>query len=178
VKPRPSRLGIGDLLAGGGGLVLLVALFALPWYQVRRQIRGALLLMGEGLSANGWQTFMWIGPLCLLVGLLALAVSWLGLTRASPALTIVTTIVLSPLSLLLTLALVVRVFIAVPSVQLPAGGGGGLQTCPGAYVGLAAAALIAVGAWLSLRRDGVDPGDSSGRIETVPLARPRLSDPA
>jgi hypothetical protein len=170
MKFRPSRLAIGDYLVGGGGLVLLVALFALAWYQAPSQIRGALLLMGQGLNANGWQTFMWIGPLCLLVGLLALAASWFQLTRDSPAVPIVTTIVLAPLSLLLTLALVVKVFIAVPSVQLPAGSGAGLQTCPGAYVGLAAALVIMAGSWLSLRRDGVDPRDSPRQIDTVPLA--------
>jgi hypothetical protein len=170
MKPRRSRLALGDYLAGGGGLVLLIALFALQWYQVQPQIRGTLLLMGQGLSANGWQTFMWIGPLCLLVGLLALAMDWFQLTRDSPALAIVTTIVLAPLSLALTLALVIRVLIARPTVQLPAGAGGGLQTCAGAYIGLAAALAITAGAWLSLRRDGVDPGDAPAEIETLPLA--------
>jgi hypothetical protein len=176
MRLRPSRLGIGDYLAGAGGLVLLVDLFALPWYQVKLQFRGALLLVGQGFRASGWQTFMWIGPLCLLVGILALAMSWSSLTRASPALAIVIAIVLSPLSLLLTLALAVRVSVAVPTVQLPAGAGAGLQTCAGAYIGLVAAALIAAGAWLALRRDGVDPADAPAPIETVRLGAPRLSD--
>jgi hypothetical protein len=170
MKLRPSRLAVGDYLVAGGAFVLLIDLFAVTWYQAPSQTRGALLLMGEGLSANGWQTFMWVSLLCLLVGLLALAVGWFELTRESPAVPIVATIVLAPLALLLTLALVVRVFIAVPSVQLPAGSGGGLQTCAGAYIGLAAALVITLGAWLALRRDGVDAADSPGEIETVPLA--------
>jgi hypothetical protein len=170
MKPRPSRLALGDYLVGGGGLLLLIALFALPWYQVQPQIRGAVLLVGHGLSATGFQTFMWIGLLCMLVGLLALAASWFQLTRDSPALAIVTTIVLAPLSLVLTLALVVRVFIALPTVQLPAGAGGGLRTCAGAYIGLAATLAIMAGAWLSLRRDGVDPADSPAQIESVQLS--------
>jgi len=178
MNPRRSRLVIGDYLVGGGGLVLLVALFALPWYQVPSQIRGALLLMGQGLTANGWQELIWIGPLALLVGLLSLGATYLQQTRASPALPITTTIVLAPLSVLLSVALVVRVFISLPGVQLPAGGGGELQACVGAYVGLAAALVVATGTWLSLRRDGVDPRDSPERIETLPLTRPSLSDPA
>jgi hypothetical protein len=178
MKLRPSRLAIGDYLVGGGGVLLLIVFFALPWYQAPSQTRGALLLMGQGLSHTGFQTFMWIGLLCMLVGLLALAASCFQLTRDSPAVPIVTTIVLAPLSLLLTLALVVRVFIAVPTVQLPASSSSGLQTCAGAYIGLAAALVITAGAWLSLRRDGIDPADSPPHIETLPLAGSSRIDPA
>lgn len=176
MRPRPSRLAPGDYLLGGGGFVLLVSLFALPWYQAPSQVRGALLLMGQGLSHTGFQTFMWTGLLCVLVGLLALTVSWFQLTRESPAVPVVTTIVLMPLSLLLTLLLVVKVLIAVPSVQLPASSGAGLETCAGAYIGLAAGLAITLGAWLSLRRDGVDPADPPQRIEILPLTRRSLRD--
>jgi hypothetical protein len=178
MKVRPSRLTLGDYLLGGGGIVLLVSLFALTWYQAPPQVEGTLLLMGQSLSHTGFQTFMWTGLLCVLVGLLALAEFWLQLTHASPAVPIVTAIVLAPLSLLLSLVLVVRVLIVVPSVQLPAGASAALDTCDGSYIGLAAALVITAGAWLSLRRDGVDPADSSGEIETVALARPPRRDPA
>jgi len=178
MRPRRSRLAIGDYLVGSGGLVLLVALFALPWYQVPSRIRGALLLMGAGLTATGWQELIWIGPLTLVVGLLALAATYLQVSRGSPALPVTTTIVLAPLSVLLSVALVVRVFISLPGVQLPGGEGGELQVCSGAYVGLVAALVVAAGTWLSLRRDGVDPSDAPERIETLPLTRPSLGDPA
>jgi len=98
MKARSSRLGLGDYLLVGGALALLIVLFALPWYQVQLRFRGTLLLMGQGLRASGWETFTWIGPLCVLVALLALAAGWFQLTRDSPALAIVTTIVLAPLS--------------------------------------------------------------------------------
>jgi hypothetical protein len=178
MKRRRLRLAIGDYLVGGGGLVILVALFALPWYQAPSNIKGALLLMGAGLTANGWQELIWIGPLALLVGLLGLGATYLQQTRASPALPITTTLVLAPLAVLLSVALVVRVFISPPGVQLPASDGGQLQVCVGAYVGLAATLVMATGTWLSLRRDGVDPRDSPEHIETLPLTRPSLSDPA
>jgi hypothetical protein len=178
MRPRASRLALGDYLLGAGGSVLLVSLFGLPWYQAPSQIRGALLLMGQGLRHTGFQTFMWTGLLCVLVGVLALAEVWLQLSRRSPAVPVVTAIVLAPLSVLLSLVLVVRVLIVVPSVQLPAGSGAGLETCAGAYIGLAAALAITAGAWLSLRRDRVDPGDSPVQIETLPLTRPPRTDPA
>jgi hypothetical protein len=178
MSPRPSRLALADYLIGGGSIVLLVSLFVLPWYEAPSQVRGALLLMGQGLNHTGFQTFMWTGLLCVLVGFLALAGCWFQLTRESPAVPIVTAIVLAPLSLLLTVALVVKVLIAVPSVQLPAGSGGGLETRYGAYIGLAAALAITVGAWRTLRRDGVDPADSPAHIETLPLTQPSGIDPA
>jgi hypothetical protein len=169
VTIRLSRLAVGDYLASAGGLVLLIVLFAMRWYEARPGVSNTLLLMGARVSANGWQTFTWIGPLCLIVGLLAVAAAWLQLMRDSPALPIVSVLVLTPLALLLVLALIVRVLISVPSVQLPGSAASTLARCAGAYVGLASAVVILIGAWLSLRRDGVDPGDSPALIETLPL---------
>jgi hypothetical protein len=169
VTIKPSRLAIGDYLVGAGGLVLLVVLFAVRWYQAKPALWNSLLLIGARVSASGWQTFTWIGPLCLIVGLLAVAAAWLQLTQRSPALPITSVLVLTPLALLLVLALVVRVLISVPTVQLPGSAASPLERCDGAYLGLASAVVILIGAWLSLRRDGVDPSDSPASIETLPL---------
>jgi hypothetical protein len=178
VRPRPARLALGELLLAAGALGLIVVLFAAPWYEVKPQFRDSLLALGETVSANGWNTFTWVGPLCLLAGVVGLLAVWLQLSRDSPALPVVTLIFLMPLSLLTLVVLVVRVLIDTPQLQLVSGSTSDLQTRPGAYVGLLFALVLSAGCWLSLRRDGVASADSPAFIETLPLEQSPPQSPA
>lgn len=178
MRIRPARLALGDLLIAVGALGLITDLFAAQWFEVRPQFRDALLALGEPTTANGWNTFTWIGPLCLLAGAAGLLAVWLQLTRDSPALPVIAVVLAAPLAALTLLALVIRVFLDVPGLQLPSGGGGALQARSGAYLGVAFALVLAVGCWLSLRRDSVAAADSPAFIETVALEpSPRLPQP-
>jgi len=174
VNVRLSRLQVTDWLLGVSAVALIVVLFAAPWYEVKPQFRDSLLAVGERVSASGWQTFTWVGPLCLIVGLAGIAYAWLQATRRSPALPVVVVTLLTPPALLLVLALLVRVFIAVPTLSLSSGANA-LQPASGAYVGFGLSLLIAVCAWLSLRREGVAREDAPSVIETVAL-EPRVPD--
>jgi hypothetical protein len=169
VKLRPSRLGWQDWLIAVSSVGLIVSLFALRWYQVPARFTDTLLELGEQVNANGWQTFTWIGPLCVIVAALGLAAFWFQLSRESPVLPTVTVIVLTPLAAILVLVLVVREFIDVPSLQLADGVSSSLRTCAGSYVGLGFAVLELVGAWRFLRTDSVDPAEGPPVIETFPL---------
>lgn len=173
---RPARLSVADWLAAGGSVALLVVLFALPWYQVKPQFRDSLLELGARVSANGWQTFTWVGPLCLLVGVLGLLYVFFQATRRAPALPMVTATVMMPLSLLLVLSLLVRVFIAIPVLKL-ADGGNAVEATTGAYAGFALSVLVAGAMWRSFRREGVYPGDAIVVIERLPLEPPHPGDP-
>jgi hypothetical protein len=169
VKLRPARLGLAELLIAIGAVGLLVVLFAVTWYEVNPRFRDSLLALGETVSANGWNTFTWIGPLCLVVAVLGLLAVWLQVSRDSPTLPVVTVILLMPLSLLAILALLIRVLIDRPELQLVGGSMSTLVVRPGAYAGLLFAVVISAGCWLSLRRDGVASADSPAFIEVVPL---------
>ena len=164
---RPSRLRISDWLLGASSLALIVVLFGLDWYQVKPQFRSSLLVLGERVTANGWQVYTWIGPLCVIVAALGILYAVLQATRRAPALPVLTVIVLTPFSWLLSVALVVRVLLARPSLVLPGGQHSALQVCDGAYAGLGLALIITVCGWLSLRREGIDPHDSPLLIETL-----------
>ncbi len=167
-----SRPRAGEWLALLGSVGLTVTLFAAHWYAAPARFRASLLALGEPVSASGWQTFGWLGPLCLLVGLLGIAAFLLAAGCASPAMPVISVTLLMPLALVLVLALAVRELVARPALQLPAGAGGPLQTLGGAYLGLGCALLIALGAWLCLRRDAVAPGDAPVLIETFRIGPP------
>ena len=108
------------------------------------------------------------GPLTLLVCLAGIAICWLTATRRSPALPVAVTTLLVPVSLALVVVLAIRVLLDQPSVHLQqADGANVLAARPGAYAGLVLSLVVAVGAFLSLRREGVAPEDSPAMFETL-----------
>jgi hypothetical protein len=64
-----SRLTTGDLIAGVGGVVLLIALF-LPWYGVSVDVAG----FSASESASGWEVLGFIDILLFLISVAAVAI--------------------------------------------------------------------------------------------------------
>jgi hypothetical protein len=176
VSFRATRLGAGERLLGIGSVALLVDLFGLAWFAYRPRFHATAVMLGQRVSANGWQTFEVVGPLTLVVCVAGIAICWLAATRRSPALPVVITTLLVPVSLALVVVLAIRVLLDQPSVRLlQAGGANVLEARPGAYAGLVLSVVVAVGAWLSLRRDGVAPEDSRAVLETLRVEESRVS---
>lgn len=167
---RFARLGRGDWALGICSALLLVDLFGLNWFQYRPRFHTTAVMLGQPVSANGWQSFEVIGPLALVVCLAGIAIWCLAATRPSPAWPTVLATLLAPVSLALVVLVAVRVLLDPPSVQLAqAGGANVIAAQPGAYVGLALAVAIFIGAYLALRRDGVGQEDAPAGIELVRL---------
>jgi hypothetical protein len=161
-------LTLAEWILGIGSVALLVDLFALAWFAYKPRYHVTALMLGQRVSANGWQTFEVVGPLTLLVCVAGIAICWLVATRRSPALPVVVTTLLVPVSLALTVLLAIRVILDQPSVLLlQAGGANVLEARPGAYAGLVLSAAVAAGVYLSLRREGVAPEDSPAVIQTL-----------
>ena len=164
------RLGRGEWMLAAGSLLLLGDLFGLRWFRFRPGSVGAAVARGHDVSASGWQSFTLIGPLTVVVCLGGIAVFLLTATRRSPALPVVLTTLLAPVSLALVLLMAVRVLLAHPRLgQVRAGGAGLAAPQPGAYIGLALAVAVFTGAYLALRRDGIAAQDAPATIETVGL---------
>lgn len=173
---RAARLGVAEWAIAIGALALLVDLFAVSWFAYDSRFHVTALMLGQQVSANGWQSFTVIGPLALVVGVTGMTVGWLVATRRSPAVPVVVTTLLLPLSLALVIALVIRVLISPPSVNLTqAGGGNVISAQPGAYVGLVLSVVVLAGTYASLRREGVPAADAPAQIETLALGEPRGS---
>jgi uncharacterized membrane protein YebE (DUF533 family) len=139
-----TRLRTGELLTLTGGVVVVVALF-LPWFA------------GLPSGASGWRTLGWL-VLALALGAVASA-AWLvaatvaesgAVTRAVGAAVLAATV--GPLAFG---ALALRALVVQPGPNALAG------VRYGAWLGLAGAAMLAVGAWWALRDERTDAPQSA-----------------
>lgn len=148
-----GRLRGGELLVGVGAVVLLVSLF-LDW-------------VGP-VGQSGWSSLGWLTLLVAISGILAAL--WLAFATATarPVTQVVAAAVIGAVVEPLTVVvLLVRTTIAQPGVDAVT------SIEAGAYVGLAGAALLAIGAWWALADERTDAPESA----YVPPA-PRPAPPA
>jgi hypothetical protein len=144
------RLRIGEWVAAGGGVALLVTMF-LDWYAVVVSVEP-----GFELSAgfDAWESFDVIDLVLALVAALAIALAVLQVTQRSPALPVgagVFTAVAGAIAVVL---------VAYRIVNQP-GDNEFVEVRIGAWLGLAATLAIAAGGWASLRDEsarGIPPG--------------------
>lgn len=158
-----SRLRRGELLAGGGAVVLLVSLLAIPWYGVTSPLAPTAAQLGAATSWNGWHGLAHLRWLVLLTIVLAFALVWLQATRNAPALPSAVGAFLTVIAILTVLALIYRVVINVP------GSDSLVSRKAGGFVGLASAIAIVYGAYRSLREEGLPARDARTEVERVPL---------
>jgi hypothetical protein len=162
-----SRLRRGELIAGGGAVVLLVCLFLIPWYGIRAPFaQTAATLHGVHRSVDGWHGLAHLRWLVLLTIVLALALVVLQATRRAPALPVSVSVILTVVGLLNLVALIYRVLINVPGPDSQ------LERRAGAFIGLVAAIAVLYGAYRSLREEGLSDADARTEVETVDLGSP------
>lgn len=166
-----GRLRSGEMLAAAGALALLVLLF-LDWFgpEVRPRVTEASgRLLRPALNTGGWEAVGWLLAI-LLAAVLALA-AWLVVTAATdaPVSRAMTAAVLTAaLGTIVLVVLAVRVTVAQPALGagLPAGA---VTVKPAAYLGLAALAVLVLGAWRTIADERTDAPQSA---YTPPPARP------
>jgi hypothetical protein len=154
------RLRLGEWVAAGGGVALIASLF-LDWY-------GASVDVGEGFELrvgfSAWEAFDVLDVVLVLIGLLAIGLAVLQATRDSPAMPVgagVLTVVFGALAVLLV---VYRLIDQPGPNEL-------IEVRTGAWVGLVAAIVIAIGGWESVRDErvrGVPPGPAPERRAAPP----------
>jgi hypothetical protein len=165
------RLRSGELLAGGGAVVLFVVLF-LDWFRPEVQPRiteTSGRVVGPEQHLSGWTSLGWLMLVVLLV-VIVLAM-WLALSTllaATVSQPVAAGVILSAVSAIALGALVVRVTIAQPGLGIGLRDDLVAVRAP-AYVGIAALAVILVGAWMSVGDERTDAPESR---TTPPPARP------
>jgi hypothetical protein len=122
------RLRAAELLAVPSGLLLGLGLF-LPWYSFPS---GRL---------DAWSAFTVVDFLIAPAALAALALTWVTLTRAAPAVPVAMGVWTTVLGLVASVCVVLRL------VFPPAGS---IDRCAGVWVGLAGAVLVTVAGWLAI----------------------------
>ncbi len=137
-----TRLRSGELIATVGAIALAVLTFR-PWFQ------------GPGGNMTAWDEFGVVDVLIVAVVLAALALAVATVTERTPALPVASAVWTTLLAFVTTIAILVWVLV------LP---GDATGRCPASWLGLAASAVILVGAWLSMRDERTDrysPDDST-----------------
>jgi hypothetical protein len=159
----PSRLRHGELIAGASAALLLVFMFALPWYGLSGPAGRTAKTLGASTSVNGWDSLTSLRWLMLVTILAALSLFLLQATRRAPALPVTMSVIVTVLGGLTALALIYRVLINVP------GPDSSLDPRIGAFLGLISACALAYGAGASLRQEGLSARDARAEIRTVRL---------
>jgi hypothetical protein len=145
-----SRVRAPEWAVGAAALALGLDLFVLPWYG----------------STGGWSSLGLERYLVVLAASGGLAVVWLQGALRAPAIPVCATTLELLVSGLALLGLVVRLAVG------PAGSAAGAPAGVGAYLAVALCAVLAVGSYLSLRRDGIRDADGPGPVERMSLAEP------
>jgi hypothetical protein len=138
-----ARLRRGELIAGSSAVVLIVLMFAAPWYG----------------TVDGWNGLTHLRWLELVAVVLALLLVVAQAASQAPALPVSLSVIVTVVADLAFLALVYRVLINPP----------GHSTKVWAYLGLVSALALAWGGYLSMRQEGVNDRDAVHEIKTIPL---------
>ena len=135
------RVRAGDIVAGAAGVLLLASMF-MEWYSVGGR--------EDGLSA--WAAFGFVDLLLALVALLGIALALSQVVGRGPALPVALGVITTTLALAASLLLLYRI------LNQP-GPNDAIGVSAGAWVGLAAAVAVFLGAWLSLSDERPRPAD-------------------
>jgi hypothetical protein len=154
------RLRLGEIVAGGSAALLLIFMFAVPWYAVSGPLSETLGKdLGQATTYNGWNGLSHLHWLLLVTIITALMLTYFQAASRAPAIPTTLSVILTVLGGVSTLALILRVLISTPS---------DLDQRAGAYLGLVATVGIAYGGYRSMRQEsGTDPARLN--IETVRL---------
>lgn len=158
---EPSRLRLGEIVAGAGGLVLVFSLFLTTWYGTTGPISPTAALLGASTSFNGWHALTDLRWLILIAGLAAIALAYFQAARRAPAIPATLSVIVTVLGALTVLFLIYRVLINVPGPDSV------IDRKAGAYLGLISSIAVFYGGYASLRKEGVAPGDGPADIPTV-----------
>jgi hypothetical protein len=148
-----SRLRFGDLIAAGGGLLLIISLF-LEWYSASAP-ENSLIDISFGVS--GWQVLGFIDILLFLIGVAAIALAVLRAMGMIDRVPVPAGLLLLGLGALATLLVLFRI------LDIPGPTTDGVGRSFGVFVALIAALATLVGGWLSWNEEGrPSPGSVGG----------------
>lgn len=159
-----SRLRAGEWVIGVCALALLVLLFVVPWYGLPSTYTRSAAALGAASSFSGWESLTVLRYLILLLGLGGLLCWYLQGRCLAPALPICAVILETALGIVVVIGLYIRLIFLGPPALLA-------HPEPVAFVCLALAIAVVVGAYMSMRADQAPaPGQVVG-VEKLRIAR-------
>jgi hypothetical protein len=161
-----TRIRFGDMVAGVAGAVLLISLF-LSWYKISANVEIGGFSEDRSESFSAWTAFGFIDIILFFVAVVAIAAAVLRALNMMPRLPI------SPGLIVLALGVLALALVIYRLLSLPSGGEVSEIDTPGleidygrsfgVFIGLIAAAAVAVGGWLAWNEEGKPkPGSATG----------------
>src|SRR5947209_16782205 len=152
MRLKASRLRRGEVLAGTGSVLLLVAMFLFTWDNSPNP-------GGQGVittPVDGWHALTVVRWLMLVTIICGLALALFQARMRAPAVPVTLSLFTMLIAGITSIALFVRVLLDPPD-DIHFGG----------LLGLVSACAVWFGGWLSLRDEGIAPEDGPGEIPTV-----------
>lgn len=144
-----GRLGVGEVVAGVGGLALLLSTF-LPWYG-SDALDGADIAVATELDA--WQSFALLDVVLVVVAIVAVGFAIVSLAETAPELPRPPGRIAMGAGALALVAILMRLIVA-PEADLGLGIEAELTPRIGSFAGLVSAAAITWGGWRATAADG------------------------
>ena len=175
-----SKLRRGELIAGVGGIVLLLALFIFDWYGVDVNITTPFGDIGGGADFGAWDGQGFTGTIANLV-ILAAAVAAVGLAvLTATARTVALPVAASALTAGLGIAAVAMVLLR---MVFQPGDDEFIELRFGIWLALISSAVIAYGGWEAMREEGTSFEEARDQLRDrvrgdEPAAAPQAGRPA
>jgi len=165
---RPSRLRLGEALAGAASALLAVLLFGVGWYGLAGAAGQTVSSMGVSASISGWHALPTLRWLILVTIVVGLALTYFQAARAAPALPASLSVFVTVLAILTTLGLIYRVLISVPGPDSL------FEAKAGAYLGLACSVVLVYAGVRSMREESPRPdAEGAAAIPTLDVGPQR-----
>jgi hypothetical protein len=156
-----GRLRTGELVAGVSGLALLIIMF-LPWFGVDFGGGEALEDLGVSVSVpevseefNAWESFDFIDLVLFVTAVVAIGLAAATAMSETVNLPVATSAITAGLGILSTVLVIYRILDPV----------GEADREYGIFLGLIAAAGVAVGGWMSMQEEGTSLGAQADRLQ-------------
>lgn len=155
---EPSRLRRGEVIVSVGAIVLLVLMFATPWYGLSGAAQQSTQALGHFTTLNAWHGLTTLRWVMLVTIVCALALTYFQGAREAPALPTSLGVFALLLGAITTLLIIYRL------INPP---GDLWHVRVGALLGLGASIVMTYGAFRSLREETPADPARSAAIPTV-----------
>jgi outer membrane biosynthesis protein TonB len=166
-----NRLRTGEIVAGIGGLALILIMFIFDWYGPAGFIQEQAAAGNVDISGlNAWKIFEFTDIVLFVVALVGVGLAVLTALEQSPALPVAGSVLTTAAGILGSVWLFYRI------LNQP-GPNDVIDVEIGAWLGLLATLAIAVGGWLSMREEGVATAQPPQFGQTRPAPPPSPAPP-
>jgi hypothetical protein len=166
-----NRLRTGELVAGIGGIALILIMFIFDWYGppgvIQEQAAAANVDIG---GVNAWKIFEFTDIVLFLVALVGVGLAVLTALEQAPALPVAGSVLTTAAGILGSVWLFYRILNQPGPNDL-------IEVEIGAWLGLLATLAIAAGGWLSMREEGVSTAQPPQFGQTRPAPPPSPAPP-